>query len=353
MVRTASSGGCTHVYNHLLHCGQYVSGNDLAAELGLHIKTVRKAVRCLDALGLVHRDGSGIAVRSKVEPHVVNQLRAIAAGTKTFDTRTEMFAGPTQGSEPATPMGETPVADRIFVGGWVPRDAIGEAFEDAPVSISVRELPFADTAGSTLAPATEPAGSQTASSLPSRASTAVAFTNAVAVADAIADASAIADANNIAKANNKTLGGSSTESVERVAKHRAGGLGEEVPQMQLTLGDIADTQMATKAVFSHWKGRHPRALFSAEREGLIRKRLAEGFSVAQLCQVIDWAATDPFMSGNHPDAKRAYDDIPNLLGSSDKVARYLFQAERNPGRGRLASNMLPAADGAWAPATRE
>lgn len=67
-----------------------------------------------------------------------------------------------------------------------------------------------------------------------------------------------------------------------------------------------------------------------KRVGYIRGRLKDGFTVEQLCDVVRHAKLDPWLNGTHPKntLQRRYDDITNLMGSRDKVERYLANHKR-------------------------
>lgn len=353
MARTRSSGGCTHVFWHLANCGGYVTVNELVSELGMHVKTIRKAVRCLDALGLVARDASGVAAREKVPPHVLNNLRAMASGTTTFDTNTELFTPPfdatAQGSEPTPSVVGSADYGKVLVSAWVPNEWLGSDKSSDSVSMAAHQPPFADSAGSEPAPATAPIDSPVAPAAASRAHAVVFKANATADAKgfAIANAHSIANANNQEHAPARRAIG-----VSHDATHRGSGLPKaNAAQTQMPFSDIADTNSATKEVFGYWKLRHPGMSLTDKRLRCLLGRFAEGFTVEQLKLVIDWAARDPWMSGTDPKSTRSYDDIPNLFGSANKVEQYLMQARRPTGRKGV--EFMPAATGEWAQSVRE
>lgn len=84
---------------------------------------------------------------------------------------------------------------------------------------------------------------------------------------------------------------------------------------------------AILAVFERWKSRmaykHPR--MTDERIRTIERRLREGFTAAQLCQVVDAVSESPFHTTENPG--KGYDDLPSFLGSATKVTRWLERVD--------------------------
>lgn len=64
---------------------------------------------------------------------------------------------------------------------------------------------------------------------------------------------------------------------------------------------------------------------TARREGIIRARLREGFTVAQLQQVATWVSGNAFLRGSNSRA-RSYDDYRYMYRSRERVEDYLQQA---------------------------
>jgi uncharacterized phage protein (TIGR02220 family) len=79
-----------------------------------------------------------------------------------------------------------------------------------------------------------------------------------------------------------------------------------------------------REVFDHWQARtkRPTAKLNEARKTTIRARLREGFTVAQLQNVIDFAAESSFHQGENDRGNR-YDWIRHIMGSSSKVERNL------------------------------
>jgi len=104
---------------------------------------------------------------------------------------------------------------------------------------------------------------------------------------------------------------------------------------------------AERSAFEHWalvvwplvhKHGHPRA--TPKRLSKIRARLREGFTVEQLCQVIDTVAKDPFMLGDN-DRGRPYIEPENFLRSRERVEGWLArrtQGHRQPSTGGVTAD---------------
>lgn len=90
-----------------------------------------------------------------------------------------------------------------------------------------------------------------------------------------------------------------------------------------------DTGQVVARVFAHWREtfNHPRARLDAKRRKLIRARLKDGYSEADLCQSISGYRNSPFHTGQN-DRDTAYDGLHVLLRDSDHVdAGLRFYAE--------------------------
>jgi uncharacterized phage protein (TIGR02220 family) len=82
-------------------------------------------------------------------------------------------------------------------------------------------------------------------------------------------------------------------------------------------------------VFEYWQkvtGR-PKTRLTADKKKHISGRLREGFSVKDLCKVIDWSQTDPWFQGENPSGKK-YDYIDNLFRNSSKVEKRLEEFDK-------------------------
>ncbi|UIW10303.1 replication protein O [Flyfo siphovirus Tbat2_3] len=77
-----------------------------------------------------------------------------------------------------------------------------------------------------------------------------------------------------------------------------------------------------KTVFSHWQAEHdhPTSKLDQKRRKRINARLAEGFSVAELCKAISGAKHDSWLMGKNPSNKR-YDGIETLLRDAAQVEK--------------------------------
>lgn len=90
-----------------------------------------------------------------------------------------------------------------------------------------------------------------------------------------------------------------------------------------------DTGQVVARVFAHWREtfNHPRARLDAKRRKLIRARLKDGYSEADLCQSISGYRNSPHHMGQNKQ-NTVYDDLNLLLRDSGHVdAGLRFNAE--------------------------
>jgi hypothetical protein len=88
-------------------------------------------------------------------------------------------------------------------------------------------------------------------------------------------------------------------------------------------------------VFSYWQQTlgHPTAKLDAKRIKAIKGRLADGYTVGQLCQAVDGCKYDPFSQGQN-DRQAVFDDIELICRDGPKVDKFRKIAERGPPNGR-------------------
>jgi hypothetical protein len=88
-------------------------------------------------------------------------------------------------------------------------------------------------------------------------------------------------------------------------------------------------------VFQNWQAEHgkQRSKLDAKRRARIRARLAEGFSVEQLCKAIRGAKRDSFLMGQDPKSPRVFDGLETILRDAAQVERLIALAEgKGPSR---------------------
>lgn len=87
---------------------------------------------------------------------------------------------------------------------------------------------------------------------------------------------------------------------------------------------------AARRVFEFWQKEHghPLAKFDRKRRSRILARLAEGFTVRELCLAIRGAKQDKFLMG---DGGRVYDGIQTILRDADQVERLVDLANSKNG----------------------
>ena len=100
----------------------------------------------------------------------------------------------------------------------------------------------------------------------------------------------------------------------------------------------APVDSAASEVFTYWQQKlsHPTAKLDAKRLKAIKGRLADGYTVADLCLAVDGCAYDPFSQGQN-DRQAVYDDIELICRDGPKVDKFKRIAERGPPTGRPAN----------------
>ncbi len=94
----------------------------------------------------------------------------------------------------------------------------------------------------------------------------------------------------------------------------------------------SSTQEASKGVnedqnvariFEHWKQRtgRPNEKLTQSRQRIIRARLLEGISPAQICRAIDYAAQNDFYQGLTPKSNQRFDTLDVICKDSDRILR--------------------------------
>jgi hypothetical protein len=71
-----------------------------------------------------------------------------------------------------------------------------------------------------------------------------------------------------------------------------------------------------------------------KRAGILKARLAEGFTLEQLKQVVTWVSANAFLRGSNS-RNRAYDDYTNMFRSAERVEEYLRYANGTAGTDKL------------------
>jgi hypothetical protein len=107
----------------------------------------------------------------------------------------------------------------------------------------------------------------------------------------------------------------------------------------------APTPDPIETVFAYWQERlgHAKALLDDTRKGHIRRRLKDGYSVADLCVAIDGLALTPHNRGDN-DKGQAYDGIHIVFGDADKVDRFMRNASNPPAPKRGSPKFMSAQD---------
>lgn len=85
-------------------------------------------------------------------------------------------------------------------------------------------------------------------------------------------------------------------------------------------------------VFRHWQTatNMTQLGLTNSRKELILGRLRQGYTVDQLKAVVTWAVQDPWMSGKDPNSTSAWLTLASLIGSDNKVDKYLEKAATQP-----------------------
>lgn len=91
-------------------------------------------------------------------------------------------------------------------------------------------------------------------------------------------------------------------------------------------------------VFEYWQRTlsHPTAKLDAKRVKAIKGRLADGYTVRELCQAVDGCKLSPHHQGKN-DTNTVYDDIELICRDGPKVDNFRKIAERGPPSGRSAN----------------
>jgi hypothetical protein len=94
----------------------------------------------------------------------------------------------------------------------------------------------------------------------------------------------------------------------------------------------ANTEADVERVLTHWSAtlyaQAPRKpMFSPERRKRIAKRLAEGFSAADLCKAVDGATLDDWLMGRK-EGSPGYRDVKQVLRDAAQVERLIELAEQ-------------------------
>lgn len=116
-------------------------------------------------------------------------------------------------------------------------------------------------------------------------------------------------------------------------------LSQSVPDSHLDVNKKNKRAQDTRKVFDYWvqtTGRNNAVKLDAKRRGKIQARLAEGYTVEQLCRAVYGFSRDPFHSGDNPRGKK-YLDIPTLLRDGPKVDEGLDLADQYGGKGAALS----------------
>lgn len=72
---------------------------------------------------------------------------------------------------------------------------------------------------------------------------------------------------------------------------------------------------------------YPGRRLTLTRAGILRARMREGFTVAQLQAVATWVSGNAFLRGSNP-RNRVYDDYKHMYRSAERVEEYLQNALR-------------------------
>lgn len=84
-------------------------------------------------------------------------------------------------------------------------------------------------------------------------------------------------------------------------------------------------------VFDYWKQamRHPQARLDDKRAKAIGQRLADGYTVGQLCQAVDGCRKSPYHMGQN-DSNTVYDDIELICRNTSKVESFINRGSATP-----------------------
>lgn len=90
------------------------------------------------------------------------------------------------------------------------------------------------------------------------------------------------------------------------------------------------SRSAAREVFEHWKqrmGKRKNTVFGSTREGKVRARLREGYTVAELKQAIDGCAASGFHAGDNPDGK-VWNDLELICRNATKTDGFIALVEQ-------------------------
>ena len=97
-------------------------------------------------------------------------------------------------------------------------------------------------------------------------------------------------------------------------------------------------------IFAYWQERcnHPRAKLTNDRRGKIKARLNEGYTVAEIKQGVDGAATRPFVD---PITGAVFDDLELVCRNGSKLESFITRGEQpSPARNGRPQPRPPALD---------
>lgn len=96
----------------------------------------------------------------------------------------------------------------------------------------------------------------------------------------------------------------------------------------------------TAEVFSYWqvKRNHPQAKLDAKRLKAIKGRLADGYTVGELCEAIDGCCLSPHHMGQN-DTRTIYDDIELICRDGPRVDKFIKLARQGGAQGELQAYM--------------
>lgn len=98
-------------------------------------------------------------------------------------------------------------------------------------------------------------------------------------------------------------------------------------------------------IFEHWKKRtgRPGEKLTHSRESIIKARLLEGFSPAQICRAIDHAAECDFYQGRTPKSTRRFDTLDVICKDADRILR-LSSSDVQSGSGQVKQAVRDTAE---------
>lgn len=80
---------------------------------------------------------------------------------------------------------------------------------------------------------------------------------------------------------------------------------------------------------THHNRAHPRPKSTSKEWRLIRARLAEGYTVEDLCRAVDGCHKSPFHQGEN-DRGAKFDSLELIMRDSSKVQKFIECAEQGP-----------------------